>query len=113
MDTQTIIFAFALTTIAGLSTGIGSLIALFAKRTNTRFLCASLGFSAGVMIYVSFMEMMPHAAHSLELAFGEKVGTLYLVVAFFAGMGLITLIDFMVPESGNPHEAHRDRKSVV
>lgn len=106
MDSQTVLFAFALTTFAGLSTGIGSLIALFAKRTNTRFLCASLGFSAGVMIYVSFMEMIPQAVESLELAFGEKLGTLYLLLAFFGGMGLITMIDFVVPESGNPHEAH-------
>ncbi len=106
MDSQTIIFAFLLTAFAGLSTGIGSLIALFAKRTNTRFLCASLGFSAGVMMYVSFMEMMPQAGESLQLAFGEKLGTFYLILAFFGGMGLITLIDFVVPESGNPHEAH-------
>ena len=56
MDQQTILLAFLLTLIAGLSTGIGSLISLMAKRTNTNFLSFSLGLSAGVMIYVSFME---------------------------------------------------------
>ncbi len=104
METEKILLAFALTAIAGLSTGIGSLIALIAKQTNTRFLCASLGFSAGIMIYVSFMEMLPEAKNLLVGDFGEKQGTLYLIIAFFAGIALINLIDFMIPESVNPHE---------
>ncbi|MDR1745539.1 MAG: zinc transporter ZupT, partial [Planctomycetota bacterium] len=53
--------AFAFTLLAGLSTGIGSAIAFFASRTNTRFLAGSLGFSAGVMIYVSFVELFESA----------------------------------------------------
>lgn len=100
------LLAFALTAIAGLSTGIGSLIALVAKHTNTKFLCASLGFSAGIMIYVSFMEMMPEAGRQLTSMFGDKMGTLYMILAFFAGIGLINLIDFMIPETVNPHEVH-------
>lgn len=104
METEKILLAFALTAIAGLSTGIGSLIALIAKQTNTRFLCASLGFSAGIMIYVSFMEMLPEASNLLIGDFGEKKGTLYLILAFFAGIALINLIDFLIPESVNPHE---------
>ena len=96
--------AFGLTMIAGLSTGIGSLIALLSKHTNTKFLCASLGFSAGVMIYVSFMELIPVAKEELVLYSGEKAGTLSLILAFFGGMGLITLIDFLIPQNTNPHE---------
>lgn len=95
-----------LTLIAGLSTGIGSLIALLAKRTNTKFLCASLGFSAGVMLYVSFMEMMPTAKEGLDAIMNEKLSTLYLILAFFGGMGMIALIDFLIPQSSNPHEIH-------
>jgi ZIP family zinc transporter len=90
--------------IAGLATGIGSLIALIAKRTNIKFLCASLGFSAGVMLYVSFMELIPEAKAELLLHFGNKTGTLSLVLAFFGGIGLITLIDFLIPGPNNPHE---------
>lgn len=104
MNEQHILFAFILTAIAGLSTGIGSLIALIAKHTNTKFLCASLGFSAGIMIYVSFMEMMPQAKDQLFEVFGNKTGTLYLILAFFAGIAFINLIDFLIPESLNPHE---------
>ncbi len=106
MDQHTVLIAFAMTLIAGLSTGIGSLIALVAKRTNKKFLCFSLGLSAGVMIYVSFMEMMPTAREELVTVFGERVGILYMLLAFLGGIALITLIDFLVPESGNPHEIH-------
>ena len=101
---QEVLFAFFLTTIAGLSTGIGSLIALIAKKTNTNFLSISLGFSAGIMIYVSFMEMMPEALQNLGSIYGEKQGTLFLIIAFFAGIAIINLIDFMIPQSINPHE---------
>ncbi len=98
--------ALLLTLLAGLSTGIGSLMAFFAKHTNTRFLSFSLGLSAGVMVYVSFMELMPDALESmLEIKEG-KIGMLYTLFAFFAGMGLITLIDFLVPDAENPHEFH-------
>ena len=51
------LFAFSLTLLAGLATGVGSFLALFARRTNTRFLAGALGFSAGVMIYVSFAAL--------------------------------------------------------
>ena len=104
MPAQNIWMAFGLTMVAGLATGIGSLIALLFKHTNTRFLCASLGFSAGVMLYVSFMELMPEAQRELVLYLGEKTGALSLLVAFFGGMGLIALIDFLIPEASNPHE---------
>ncbi|MCM1504885.1 MAG: zinc transporter ZupT [Muribaculum sp.] len=98
--------ALLLTLIAGLSTGIGSLMAFFAKHTNTRFLSFSLGLSAGVMVYVSFMELMPDAMESMLSIHQGKMGMLYTLLAFFAGMGLIALIDFMVPDAENPHEFH-------
>lgn len=101
-----ITFAFILTAIAGLSTGIGSLIALMAKKTNKNFLSISLGFSAGIMIYVSFMEMIPTALSELTKIYGDKTGNLYLIIAFFVGILFINLIDFLIPENVNPHEAH-------
>lgn len=106
MDNTTVLIAFLLTLIAGLSTGIGSLIAMVAKRTNKKFLCFSLGLSAGVMIYVSFMEMMPTAKQELISSFGDKLGNLYVFLSFLGGILLISLIDILVPESGNPHEIH-------
>jgi ZIP family zinc transporter len=101
-----VVIAFLLTLIAGLSTGIGSALAFFVKKTNTKFLSVSLGFSAGVMIYVSMVEIFPKAQESLIEAYSSaKTGTIVTVVAFFAGMLLIGLIDKLIPKDQNPHEA--------
>ena len=105
-DLNTILIAFGLTLFAGLATGIGSCLAFFTTRTNTKFLSISLGFSAGVMIYVSFVEILAKAVDSLTTEFGEKSGTWMAVIGFFGGMFLIALIDKLVPSSENPHEAH-------
>lgn len=96
--------AFAFTLFAGLATGIGSLLALLAKRTNTRFLAASLGFSAGVMIYVSFVEILRKAQVSLAEVLGPRAGAWAAVGAFFGGVAFIAIVDRLVPEAGNPHE---------
>ena len=103
---QEIIFAFCLTLLAGLSTGIGSLIAFLAKKTNTKFLSSALGLSAGVMIYVSFMELMPESTQQFSDIYSEKMAQLYMLIAFFAGIISIALIDLLVPEDENPHEIH-------
>jgi ZIP family zinc transporter len=97
-------FAFGLTLFAGLSTGIGSALAFFTKNSNTRFLSVSLGFSAGVMVYVSFVEILQKARIALIPGFGEKVAAWYSVLAFFAGILIIALIDKLVPSGENPHE---------
>ncbi|MEF9951016.1 MAG: zinc transporter ZupT [Clostridium sp.] len=104
---ENILFAFGLTLFAGLSTGIGSLLALFVKKTNTKFLSISLGFSAGVMIYVSMIEIFAKANDSLSKALGSKEGTILTVVSFFMGMILIALIDKLLPKEGNPHEVKK------
>lgn len=101
---ENVIYAFGLTLFAGLSTGIGSLIALLAKRTNKRFLSFSLGFSAGVMIYISFVELFPNAADVLAVDYGERGGQIAATLAFFAGILFIALIDRLVPSMQNPHE---------
>ena len=88
-----------LSILAGLSTGIGAALALFVKRTDTRMLTFALGASAGVMVYISFMELMPASGEML----GESArwGT---TLAFFGGMALACLIDRLIPEDENPHE---------
>jgi zinc transporter, ZIP family len=99
-----ILIAFALTLFAGLSTGIGSAIAFFAKQTNTKFLSVALGFSAGVMIYVSFVEIFFKAKESLVEAIGYYKGSWLTVVSFFGGIALIAIIDRLIPSAENPHE---------
>ena len=106
MDTYTVLFAFGLTLFAGLATGVGSALAFFARTTNTRFLSLALGFSAGVMLYVSFVEIFFKAKTALIESMGEVPGTWTTVGAFFAGIALIGIIDKLVPNYENPHELH-------
>lgn len=102
-----VLLAFGLTLLAGLSTGIGSAIAFFAKKTNTKFLSVSLGFSAGVMIYVSIVELFAQAKVSLTNELGIKLGSWINVIAFFGGMFLIALIDKFIPSGENPHDIYK------
>lgn len=106
MDTNTVLFAFGLTLFAGLATGIGSALAFFARTTNTKFLSVALGFSAGVMLYVSFVEIFFKAKDALIESYGLTTGTWATVGAFFGGIALIGIIDKFVPNYENPHEMH-------
>jgi ZIP family zinc transporter len=102
---EAVLTAFLLTLIAGLSTGIGSAISLLRKGGGKNWLTIALGFSAGVMIYVSFMEILPHSFSSLCNSFGEA-GHWYGLLSFFGGVGVILIIDKLVPNIENPHEPH-------
>jgi len=101
---ENVALAFLLTTLSGLATGIGGAIVFFTKRTNTKFLSVSLGFSAGVMIYVSLVEMFREADELLQAALGARQGNMAAILAFFGGMLLIAIIDRLVPCEENPHE---------
>ena len=101
---EQVLFAFTLTLLAGLCTGIGSLMAFFTKKTNRKFLSVSLGFSAGVMIYVSMVELFADAKLTLINELGIRTGYLMTVVSFFCGMILIAVIDRLIPSEENPHE---------
>lgn len=102
--TEDLLLAFGLTLMAGLATGIGSCLALMTSTTNTKFLSLALGFSAGVMIYVSMIEIFVKAKDVLVTAMGNELGNWVTVAGFFAGMIFIALIDKFVPTNGNPHE---------
>jgi len=93
-----LMFAFGLTLIAGLATGLGGLIALLSKSMNKKFLSICLSFSAGVMIYISFAEIFVEALASLEYAYGDGMGYLILTVSFFAGIALMAIADRFIPD---------------
>lgn len=99
------VFAFLITLVAGLATGIGAILAFFAKKENALFLSFSMGFSAGVMIYVSFMEILPSAADLLQ-----SRHHILLPIGFFVGIFLIGVIDFVIPKNENPHEFFHDER---
>ncbi|MEB3271069.1 MAG: zinc transporter ZupT [Synechococcus sp.] len=118
MDSQ-VLFALLITTAAGLSTGVGSVLGLLAQGFQPRLLSLSLSFSAGVMLFVSFVEILPKARLSLAAALGERPGHAAALLAFFAGIGLIALIDrwlpqhqLLPPESGSTRPARATRTAT-
>ena len=104
MEWSNVAIAFGLTIFAGLATGIGGAIAFFAKRTNTSFLSFSLGFSAGVMIFISFTELLNDSHEIISHSYTDEIAA-WLTFGFFIGGFLIAaLIDKIIPARENPHE---------
>ena len=97
--------ALLLTLIAGAATGIGGALVLFKKKLSSNVLAGALGLSAGVMIFISLAELFPEAQSEITALGSIRHGEAFVLLAFFAGMGIITLIDFLIPEYENPHEA--------
>ncbi|MFC7376362.1 zinc transporter ZupT [Brachybacterium sp. GCM10030267] len=100
--------ALLLTLVAGAATSIGAALGVMGRGTSPKMLAGGLGLSAGVMLYVSFVELMPEGARILsgEPAGGEVTGrgTSVAVLSFFVGIGLIAVLDRLVPQPVNPHE---------
>ncbi|HPB31178.1 MAG TPA: zinc transporter ZupT, partial [Candidatus Sumerlaeota bacterium] len=105
-------FALGLTAFAGMATGIGSIIAFTAKKTNFRFLSIATGFSAGVMLYVSFVEIYVKGVNALTERFGDYWGHWVNAASFFAGILLIGLVDNLIPAAENPHETHTEEETA-
>jgi ZIP family zinc transporter len=104
--------ALGLTLFAGMATGIGSAIAFTAKRTNFRFLSVATGFSAGVMLYVSFVEIFVKGTDALTATYGNYWGHWVNAASFFGGILLIGLIDNLIPAADNPHETHSEAETA-
>jgi len=107
-----LLIAFGLTLFAGMATAIGSVIAFTAKRTDYRFLSLATGFSAGVMLYVSFVEIFFKGIESLVERFGEEGAHWVNAGSFFGGMLLIGVIDNLIPSAENPHEIHSEAETL-
>ena len=106
-----VVVALGLTAFAGMATAIGSVIAFTAKRTDYRFLSVATGFSAGVMLYVSFVEIFFKGVEALTSHYGNYWGHWVNAASFFGGMLLIGLIDNLIPAAENPHEIHSEAET--
>ncbi len=105
------LFAFLLTLFAGLSTSLGAALAFFSKEKNYTVLSLGMGFSAGVMIYVSFVEIINKSKDSFSTIFSNPIaGEAIALFCFFLGIGLSALIDRLIPEDVNPHEPRSDKE---
>ena len=99
---SSVIQAFILTLLAGMSTAIGSFIALFAKRTNIKILSFSLGFSAGVMIFLSFADLLPASKTAFTAELGNIKGSVMAVICLIGGLIIAAIIDKLIPTFDNP-----------
>jgi ZIP family zinc transporter len=116
MTNEHLLTAFMLTLLAGLGTVVGSCIAFLAKRTDHRFLSVTTGFSAGVMLYVSFVEIFPKGEAALAGAgYSDVMAAWINAASFFAGILVIALIDNLIPAAENPHEArtHEEAETLL
>lgn len=96
--------AFVSTALAGLATMLGALIVFLSKSDNKKFLSAALGFSAGVMIFISFMEMMPMARENFLRTMSDAKAQWMVLASFFGSMAVFGLISHLVPEADEPHD---------
>ena len=103
MSDNTLI-AFLITFIAGLSTALGAGLTFFIKRNDFKYFAVGMSFSAGVMIYLSFMDILPmsieHMAFGGEESqgMGEKLGAVAALCMFFIGAAVAGVIDHFIPE---------------
>jgi ZIP family zinc transporter len=94
---NTVLIAILLTAGAGLATAIGSLVAVFWREPGPRFMAATLGFSAGVMIHVSYVELLAGGMETLDgVATWPGGGFVLGHLAFFGGVLLMFAVDLLV-----------------
>jgi ZIP family zinc transporter len=100
--------ALLLTTLAGLSTTVGSVLGILVRKPGPRLLALTLGFSAGVMVLVSFVELLRAAIASLEGVYGPD-GFLMATVGFVCGILVFFLVDLFVPHDYEGDHDHPER----
>jgi ZIP family zinc transporter len=100
-----VLVAFLLTLLSGGATAIGAALGVLGRGTGPRFLAGGLGLSAGVMLYVSFVELLPQGAAVLSGGGAPTArGTALATLSFFVGIALIAVLDRLVPDAVSPHE---------
>lgn len=97
--------AFLLTLMAGLATAIGGAIAFVVKPDNLKALSVALGFSAGVMIFLSLTEILPEASETLALNF-PNTNEWLVYLSFIGGIIIAVLIDYFLPD-------HIDQEEIL
>lgn len=104
IDFFTFLYAFSLTLLAGISTSFGAFLAFFKTKDESRILSFGLGFSGGVMIYLSFVEILPKSIDHFSKTSSDVYANIFGIFCFFIGMLLAFVIDFFIPKDVNPHE---------
>jgi len=97
MNISNIGIAFSLATLAGLTTAVGGLIAFLGNKDNLKVLSYGLGFSAGVMIFISLTDIIPESSRMLIINFPDSFSWL-VYIGFILGILVSFLIDFFLPD---------------
>lgn len=100
---STAFWAFMLTLLAGMSTAFGAFLAFFKTKDESRILAFGLGFSGGVMVYLSFVEILPKSIDFFSRTNAQNAESLG-ILCFFVGMIVAFGIDLLIPKDVNPHE---------
>ena len=100
---QNFIPAMVMTLFAGLTTAIGGAIAFMVKKDNLKALSVGLGFSAGVMIFLSFTDILPEAGEMLSVNYPNAYKWM-VFSGFIAGIVIAILIDYFLPDHVDPDE---------
>lgn len=100
--TREVLLSLGLTTIVGLTMGLGGILAFFINEKNKKFFSLSLSFAAGIMIYAAFMAILPEGIHHLEEYMGEN-GKFVALLGFFGGMVFIAIMEKWVHKHGGHH----------
>ncbi len=111
-EIKDVLFAFSLTLLAGLSTVLG-VFALNKEKITKKFLGKCLGFSAGVMVYVSFVEIFQKGLTKLLISKGEKEGYLLATIIFFIGIFFMVFVNKFIPSEVETNENNLLRLGII
>jgi ZIP family zinc transporter len=109
-------FALSLTFLAGIATMIGAILATLKKFTSRSGMAVSLGFSAGAILYVSLTDILGKSTDSFTEIYNDpKLGYGMMALAFFVGIGIMVLVDRLIPTEINldDQEGKNDSNAVL
>ncbi|MEL7609610.1 MAG: zinc transporter ZupT [Bacillota bacterium] len=104
--------ALLLSGAAGLSTLLGALVILFIRKRSEKLVTASLGFAGGVMLSVSFMDMLPEAIKMFDKTMDSKLGVILSVVFVIVGLLCAVALDLLVPHTHHDGDGEREHQNL-
>ncbi len=96
------LYALILSATAGLATTLGGVLSILYRKGDHKWLSASLGFSAGVMIYVSFVELFANGQSILIEYFGSFKGGMRALISFLIGIMVVIAVNRLIPDLCEP-----------
>lgn len=99
-----LVFASVITLASGLTMGLGGMSVFLMGKENPKVIAFSIGLSAGAMLMIAFMGIMPSVGDSFVDLFGDdKRASMQPLLMFVLGLFLMIGIDRMLPSSVHNH----------